>query len=197
MLDHTRRRAAGAGLQNIETVEGAAEELDVAIGPFDAAISRLGLMLFPSPPVALDAVRQVLRPGARFAALVFSKADDNPFFAQSMAILRRHAGKPPPPPGSPGLFALGGDGVLDSLLRDSGFSDVRTTAIRAPLRLPTMADTVQMMQQAFGAYRAVVADLDDAKRSAAWAEVAACLKQFEVRGAFETFSSFIIGAGSR
>ena len=196
MLEHVRRSADNAGLQNIETVEGAAEDLDAALGPFDGAISRLGLMLFSSPRTALAAVRRVLKPRARFAALVFTKPENNPFFAQSMAILLRHAGKPPPPPGSPGLFALGADGVLEGLLRDGGFSDVQTTTVQAPLRLPGVSDTLQMMQQAFGAYRAVVADLDEAKQRAAWAEVAAGLKQFEVNGAFETNFEFIIGGGS-
>lgn len=197
MLQHLRRSAASAGLHNIETVESAAEELEATLGPFDGAISRLGLMLFSSPPAALAAVRRVLKPRARFAALVFTTPEGNPFFAQSMAILRRHAGKPPPPPGSPGLFALGGDGVLQSLLRDGGFSDVQTRIVQAPLRLPGVPETLQMMQQAFGAYRAVVADLDAAQQRAAWAEVGASLDQFEVDGAFQTRFEFIVGGGAK
>jgi ubiquinone/menaquinone biosynthesis C-methylase UbiE len=197
MLEHVRRSAAKAGLQNVETVEGAAEDLDAALGPFDGAISRLGLMLFSSPRTALAAVRRALKPRARFAALVFTKPENNPFFAQSMAILLRHAGKSPPPQGSPGLFALGADGVLETLLSDSGFSDVQTRTVQAPLRLPGVSDTLQMMQQAFGAYRAVVADLDEAKQRAAWAEVASGLKQFEVNGAFETNFEFIVGGGAK
>jgi hypothetical protein len=154
-------------------------------------------MLFSSPPAALAAVRRVLKPRARFAALVFTTPESNPFFARSMATLLRHAGKPPPPPGSPGLFALGADGVIESLLRDGGFTDVQTRTIRAPLRLPDVSETLQMMQQAFGAYRAVVADLDEAKQRAAWAEVAAGLEQFEVDGAFATSFEFIIGGGAK
>jgi len=48
MLEHVRRNAARAGLTNIETLECAADELDEKQAPFDAAICRLGLMLFPS-----------------------------------------------------------------------------------------------------------------------------------------------------
>src|SRR5262249_52363481 len=66
MLEHVRRNAARAGLRNIETLECAADELDETLPLFDASICRLGLMLFPSPPKALEAVRRALRPGARF-----------------------------------------------------------------------------------------------------------------------------------
>jgi ubiquinone/menaquinone biosynthesis C-methylase UbiE len=116
MLQHVHRNANTAGLPNIETLECAAEDLDERQTPFDASISRLGLMLFPSPRGALKAVQRVLRPGARFAALVFTSPANNPFMAQPMVILLRHAGKSPPAPGQPGIFALGGDGVLEELI---------------------------------------------------------------------------------
>jgi hypothetical protein len=51
------------------------------------------------------------------------------------------------------------------------------------------------MQEAAGAYRAVVADLSDAEKSKAWNEVYECLKQFEAGGGFETELELIIGVG--
>ncbi|MGH6621619.1 MAG: class I SAM-dependent methyltransferase [Alphaproteobacteria bacterium] len=197
MLEHLRRNAAGAGLQNIETLECAAEDLDETLGPFDASISRMGLMLFASPSSALAAVQRILKPGARFAALVFTTPANNPFTAQPMAILLRHAGKPAPVPGQPGIFALGGQGVLAELMTGSGLTDVATKTVRAPLRLPNASDALEMMQQAFGAYRAVVAKLSDAEKSRAWSEVHECLKQFESGSGFETEPEFIIGSGAK
>jgi ubiquinone/menaquinone biosynthesis C-methylase UbiE len=197
MLDHLRQNAANAAVQNIETLECAADELDETQAPFDAAISRLGLMLFPSPRRALEAVQHVLKPGARFAALVFTTPAKNAFMARPMAILLRHAGKLPPAPGSPGIFALGADGVLEKLMCDSGLSDIRTKTIRAPLNLPGVSDTLEMMQEAFGAYRAVVADLGDAGKHAAWSEVSECLKEFETDGGLQTEFEFIVGSGSK
>lgn len=197
MLEHVSRNATRAGLRNIETLECAAEDLDEVHAPFDAAISRLGLMLFPSPRGALKSVQRVLRPGAHFAALVFTTPVNNPFMAQPMAVLLRHAGKSPPAPGEPGIFALGGDGVLENLIEDSGLADVKTRTVRAPLCLPSASGALEMMQQAFGAYRAVVAELSDAEKSYAWSEVYECLKNFETNGAFETEFEFIIGSGAK
>lgn len=197
MLEHVRQNADRAGLSNIETFESAADELDAMQARFDAAICRLGLMLFPSPQEALQSVWHALKPGARFAALVFATPAKNPFMAQPMAILLRHASKPPPGPEQPGIFALGGDGVLERLIQDGGFVDVKTQAAQAALFLPNASDALHLLQEAAGAYRAVVAELDDAGKSKAWDEVYECLKQFETADGFATKLDLIIGKGAR
>ena len=196
MLDHVRKNAAAAGLQNVETLECAAEELGETLPPFDAAICRLGLMLFPSPGTALKAMQRVLKPGARFAALVFTTPANNPFMAQTMAILLRCAGKSPPKPGQPGIFALGGNSILENLMQLSGLVQVQAKLVTAWLSLPNASHALVMMQEAFGAYRAVVADLSDAEKSEAWGAVYECLKQFERVDGFKTQFEFIIGSGS-
>jgi hypothetical protein len=91
---------------------------------------------------------------------------------------------------------MGGDGVLSKLLSDNGLTDERTKIVRAPLKLDSAADALQMIQQAFGAYRAVIADLDAEGQAAAWAEVLICLKRFEGSEGFETEFEFIIGSGA-
>ena len=197
MLDHVRQSAAAANLQNIEILESAAEDLDESLLSFDAAISRLGLMLFPSPGRALKALQRVLKPGARFAALVFTTPDNNPFLAGSMAVVLRCAGKSPPKPGQPGLFALGGKGILEGLMRDSGLVQIQTKLVTASLNLPSASHALEMMREAFGAYRAVVADLSDSEKSKAWNEVYECLKQFEGADGFRAQFEFIIGAGAK
>jgi ubiquinone/menaquinone biosynthesis C-methylase UbiE len=187
MLDHVRKNAAAAGLQNVETLECAAEELDETLPPFGAAICRLGLMLFPSPGTALKATQRVLKPGARFAALIFTTPANN----------LRCAGKSPPKPGQPGIFALGGNGILENLMKDSGLVHVQTKPVTAWLSLPNASQALEMMQEAFGAYRAVVADLSDAEKSRAWGAVYECLKQFEGVDGFKTQFEFLIGLGSK
>src|SRR3546814_695748 len=153
-------------------------------------------MLFPSPRGALRAFRRVLKSGARFAALVFTTPVSNPFMAEPMAILLRHAGRSPPGAGKPGVFALGGHGTLEKLMTDCGFVDVKSRTLHAPLRLPSALDALEMIQQAFGAYRAVVVDLSDVEKSKAWHEVHECLKRFETGGAVGTELEFIVGSGA-
>jgi ubiquinone/menaquinone biosynthesis C-methylase UbiE len=197
MLMHVQEAAKRRGLSNIQTLECAAEDLPAGAGVFDAAISRLGLMLFPAPKQALKAVQNVLKPKARFSALVFTTPSANPYMAKPMQILLRHARKEPPPAGKPGIFALGGPGVLEGLLSDSGLADVEAKVVRASLRLASAAEALEMMQQAFGAYRAVVADLDPETRAAAWSEVGECLMQFESQEGLHAELEFMIGSGAK
>jgi hypothetical protein len=155
------------------------------------------LMLFPDPKQALKAVRGFLKPKARIAALVFTTPSANPFMAEPMRILLRHAAKEPPTAGRPGIFALGAPGVLATLLSESGLAEVEARVVRAPLRLASAAEALAMMQQAFGAYRAVVADLGSKARAAAWSEVGECLKQFENQDGFHTEFELVLGAGMK
>lgn len=197
MLEHVRQNANMEGIENIATIESAAEDLQVSQPPFDASICRLGLMLFPAPGSALEAVQRILKPGARFAALVFRTPDDNPFMAQPMRILLRHANKQPPGPGEPGIFALGGAGVLEELLSGRGFVDIKVANVQAPFHLASADDALTFLQQAAGAYRAVIADLSDDAKADAWAEVRDCLGQFEDKTGFNTEHKFIIGSGAK
>jgi len=197
MLEVTRDRVSGTGLKNVETLCCAAEDLPPMAQSFDAAICRLGLMLFPEPESALSAVNQALKPMARLAALVFSTPAANPFMAEPMEILLRHAGKQSSAPGAPGIFALGAPGQFAHLMRSTGYSDIETRIVRAPLHVASAQLALEMMRQAFGAYRAVIVDLDEGARAAAWAEVGDCLEQWDGRNGFRAEREFVIAAGAQ
>lgn len=132
MLHHVHENARAAQLENVSTMVGAAEELDVTAERFDAVICRLGLMLFVEPAKALAAVRRALKPGGKVAVVVFTLPAANAFMAQPMQILLRHAGKEPPARGQPGIFSLGAPGVLERLLTDSGFVRVEQRTFALP-----------------------------------------------------------------
>lgn len=197
MLAHTRENARAAGLANISTLRGAAEELEVAPGSFDAVICRLGLMLFAEPAKALVAVRQALKRGGKVAVIVFTTPAANPARAKAMQILLRHAGKAPPPPGRPGLFSLGAPGTIERLLTESGFIGVERREMNLPMRTRSAADALQMIQEAFAASRAILSDCSEAVRAAAWAEVAEMLKTFESDKGFVTPGELLVAAGTR
>ena len=195
MLHHVRENARAAGLANVTTLAGAAEDLDVAAESFDAVICRLGLMLFVDPAKALVAMRRALRPGGKVAVVVFTTPAANAFMAHPMQILLRHAGKMPPAPGQPGIFSLGVPGVIERLFADSGFVGVEQRTLALPLRMPSATQALAMMQEAFGAYRAVVSDRPEAVRVAAWAEVAETLKTFETPTGFIAPAEVLVAAG--
>ncbi len=195
MLHHVQENARAAGLTNVTTLAGAAEDLDVAAESFDAVICRLGLMLFSDPSKALRAVRRALRPRGKVAVVVFTTPAANPLMAKPMQILLRHAGKTPPALRQPGIFALGAPGMLERLFVDSGFVGVEQRTVALALRMPSAAQALAMMQEAFGAYRAVLSDRPEAVRVAAWAEVAETFRTFETATGFIAPAEVLVAAG--
>lgn len=195
MLHHVQENARAAGFTNVTTLAGAAEDLDVVAESFDAVICRLGLMLFIDPAKALLAVRRALRPSGKVAVVVFTTPAANPFMAKPMQILLRHACKPPPAPGQPGIFSLGAPGVIERLFTDSGFVGVEQRTLALPLRMLSAAQALAMMQEAFGAYRAVVSDSPEAVRVAAWADVTETLKTFETATGFVAPAEVFVAGG--
>jgi SAM-dependent methyltransferase len=195
MLRHVRENARASGLTNVTTLVGAAEGLDVEVESFDAAICRLGLMLFVEPAKALAAVHRALRPAGKVAVVVFTTPKTNPFMAQPMQILLRHAGKSPPAPGQPGIFALGAPGVLEQLMLDSGFTAIEQRTLEVPLKVKSSAQALAFLQEAAGAYRAVLSDSSDDVRAAAWAELAEFLKTLDTATGFVGPAEVLVAAG--
>lgn len=199
ILRYARAAAQKAGLANVETRELDGERHDLLPpGSFDAAISRVGLIYFPDQQRALAGIRQALRPGGRFAAVVYSTPEKNPFFALPVGIIRRRAQLPPPLPGQPGPFSLGADGVLARTLAQAGFLDVEVRKVDSPLRLPSAADCVRFERESFGALHQMMAGLDPAERAATWEEIEHSLARFETRGGgFVGPCEMLVGCGTR
>ncbi len=84
---------------------------------------------------------------------------------------------------------------MERLLAESGFVDVEQRILAVPLRMPSAAQTLVMMQDAFGAYRAVVSDRPELVRAAAWAEVVEILKTFETPTGFVGHAEVLVTAG--
>jgi ubiquinone/menaquinone biosynthesis C-methylase UbiE len=197
MLQHVQENARSAGLSNVSTLIGAADELNVDAASFDAVICRLGLMLFPDPAKALTVMKHALKPGGKVAVVVFSTPAANPARSKAMQILLRHAGKSPPAPGQPGMYALGGTGIMEDLFEKCGFVNAISRTLDIPMQMRSVTDALQMMQEAFGAYRTVLSDCTEEVRSAAWVEVAGFLRTFETGGGFVAPSELIVAAASK
>ena len=179
ILDYAAKTAIEAGLTNVTTRELDGEHLDVDEASFDAVISRVGLIYFPDQQAALAGMRRALRPGGRLSALVYSTADRNGFFAIPVGIIRRRAQLPPPAPGQPGPFSLGGPGVAEGILAEAGFHEVAVETVPSPLRMGTAAECVAFERESFGALHQMLAGLPEPDREAAWAEIGQALAQFE------------------
>jgi len=198
ILTYAAKVAAEAGITTIEAVEADGENLS-AFGPgtFDAVISRVGLIYFPDQQAALRGMHDALRPGGRIAAIVYSTPDRNEFFSLPVAIIRQRAQLPPPLPGQPGPFSLGGPGALQETLERAGFSDVGVEVVPSPLRLPSAADCVRFERESFGALHQMLSGVDEGERPAVWAEIERALSRFEGADGFVGPCELLVGWGTK
>jgi ubiquinone/menaquinone biosynthesis C-methylase UbiE len=198
ILGYALATARQHGLQNVETLELDGERHDtLPPASFDAAISRVGLIYFPDQQRALAGIRHALRPGGRFAAVVYSTPDRNPFFALPVGIIRRRAQLPPPLPGQPGPFSLGSEGVLARALEQAGFKQVEVRQVDSPVRLPTAAECVRFERESFGALHQMMTGMSDAERADTWREIEEALSRFETKEGFVGPCEMLVGAGTR
>jgi ubiquinone/menaquinone biosynthesis C-methylase UbiE len=86
MLDHTMRRAAEAGLRNVEPRQGDARSLPYDDASFDGAFLTTVLGEIPDQQAALDELARVLRPGGR---LVVGETVLDPHYVRGPVLRER------------------------------------------------------------------------------------------------------------
>ena len=197
ILEYAEENARIEGLENFATLIADGEELDVEPGSFDAAISRVGMIYFPDQQRALANIMRALKPGGRFATIVYSTPDKNGFFSGPVSIIRECAKLPPPAPGQPGPFSLGSPGVLADVLKQAGFRDVEERTIDAPVILPSAADCVRFERESFGALHQMLGGLDAEAQEQAWDSIADALAAYETEDGFSGPCELVVAAGTK
>ena len=193
ILEFAAAEARAAGLGNVATRVMDGEGLDVDEASFDAAVSRLGLMYLPDKGGALAEARRALRPGGRYAAIVFAEPDRNGFFSIPIGIIRRRAGLPAPAPGLPGPFSSAN---LNDQLAAAGFREIEVRRLPAPLLMDSAAECTRLERESFGALHQMLAGLAKPEQEEAWAEIEAALREFEGPDGFVGPCELLVGAGT-
>lgn len=179
ILEFVKTNSHQAGHDNVETRVMDGENLDLPDDSYDAVVCRLGLFLFPHQQQALQGFRRVLKHGGKTGLIVYTTAENNPFFSIPISIIGRRANLPPPTPGQPGPFTLGAPRLLENLLKNTGFRNVEAKTVQAPLRMASADECVRFEQESFGALHAMLKGLDEKQKAEAWEEIRSQLKRFE------------------
>ncbi len=198
ILEYAKEAAKLAGIHNIDTRVIDGENLmELKEEPFDAVISRVGLIYFPDQLKALAGMMHHLKRGGKMGAMVYSSAEMNPFFSIPVSIIRRRAKLPAPLPGQPGPFSLGSSEKLEQLFDRAGFTDIRVFAIDAPVRLPSAAECLQFEQESFGALHQMLSGISDTEQDDAWHEIEVALEAFEKNGQFQGPCQMLLAVGTK
>jgi SAM-dependent methyltransferase len=190
MLKLAADAAQEAGFTNVETRVMDAENIDLDADSFDAAICQLGLFLFSNPAKVLRAMRRVIRPGGKVAALVFSTAEKNPYQGITLGVAHRFGSAPLP------LFSLGETDVLENTFRESGLCDVTVRALSLRRHFSSTEEMIRRLKET-SFLRGPIEKLGEAQREQAWVEIERELSRLEAPSGIEVPGEFLIGAGTK
>lgn len=198
ILARARARVERAGFTNVETRVADGQALEVAGASFDAAVCRLGLMLFPDPLRGLREIHRALRPGGRLCTMVFSRPENNPCVTILMRTALEHAGRLARDPFLPGgLLSLGRPGHIDELFRSAGYCDVATTAVDAVFPMASVDDYLSFVRSSASPILQILAPLSEQAAKAAWSDMRERLRVFDTATGWEGPNELLLTAGRR
>jgi SAM-dependent methyltransferase len=196
MLEVAAELARQAGVNNVDTLVVDAQRLDLAPDSFDAAVSRNCLMLIPDYQRALTCIRRVLKPGGRFAAIVFSTPDRCPYLSLPHAIVFRMSRFTSSASERFGEFRLGAPGVLEDAFGTAGFRAVSVHTVPIRRRFPSLGEAMQYARGPLP-LRELMARLSRAEQEQAWAEIERALAQFVGPQGYDSPCELLIGVGTK
>ena len=196
MLEAAAELARQAGLHNVDTRVVDAQRLDLDPDSFDAAVSRNCLMLIPDYQQALACIRRALKPGGRFAAIVFSAPGRCPYLSLPHAIVFRLGRFTSPPPEEFGEFRLGAPGVLEDAFGTASFREISVHTVPTRRRFPSLAEAMRYARGPLP-LRELMARLSRAEQEQAWAEIERALARFAGPQGYDSPCELLIGVGTK
>ena len=178
MLAIARRRAAALDLGNIEFLEMDGELADCGQGVHDAVLCRWGLMFFPNPARALSRFHQLLTPGGRCAAAVWSTPARVPGISFAMGFIRDHLQLPPPSGNLPNPFCLADTDRLQTLFEQAGFENIQLQTIKVVFAADSAEDYTRFTRDIAAPVAALVEQLPENEQQAVWDAMTRAVKQF-------------------
>lgn len=187
LLELARRRVGEDGLEGVDFIQADAQTQAFA-APFDAIVSRFGVMFFPDPIAAFANLRKALKPGGRLAFACWRGPEDNAISTVPLEAAAPFLSTVPRfEKDAPGRFGFADPERVRTILDESGWQDV----VIAPLDDPTPVsiDELMTMSLRVGPLNPILANADDALRQRVGAAVAKALEPYVKDGVAEMNSA--------
>ena len=191
MVEATQREAARAGLSHVDARRQDAEAPVDCEVPFDVALCALGLMYVPNPTLAVERMRQAVRPGGRVVAAVWG-ARGRCGWAEIFPIVDARVESDV----CPMFFQLGTGDTLAHTFRTAGLEAVTTERLQVTLRYDS-PDAALRAAFAGGPVALAYGRFDAPTRDGAHAEYLASIVAFNEGEGYAIPGEFVIGEGRR
>jgi SAM-dependent methyltransferase len=124
MLEEGRRRAAAAGIGNIDWRE--ADPATAELDGYDLLVSAFGLMFFGDPFAAFAHMRRAANPGSRMAFVTWRALAENQWIGVPMQAAAAHLPpRPKPNPHAPGMFGFADPQRIGDVFASAGWAPPR------------------------------------------------------------------------
>ena len=198
MVETARARAQQRGLTNIQFHQTVAESLPFAGESFDVVVSRLGVMLFADPDMAIREMLRVLKPGGRLAFAVWGKSDINPFCYLVTRVMDSHVKSPAADPDAPSAFRFAEPGKLMSVMKQAGAIDVEEDMVTFDIEAPISPRQFWTMRsQTSDTLREKLTTLSADEQAEIAIEIEQAVKEFFPAGQMKFPARFIIATGNK
>jgi SAM-dependent methyltransferase len=170
---------------------GDMEDLPYADQSFDLVTGFNAFQYAAYPVQALKEVYRVLKADGKLGIAIWGKAQD----CQAAVYLKALGSlMPPPPPGTPGPFALSEDGALESLVTQANLKVVKKELLSSPFVYASLKEALKGLLSSGPARRAILAS----SREKAIEVVTAAISPFKTdSGGYRMENSFYYLVGQK
>ena len=191
------QRAGERGIANVRTAVLDLERVEQPDAAYDVVLCREGLMFAPDPSRAAGEIARVLRPGGRLAVTVWGPREANPWLSIVFAAASARLGRPVPPPGIPGPFALEDGSRLAALFTAAGLAGVAVDEVEVPMRAGSFEEWWQRTSALAGPLAAILASLPQAARDGLADDVRSATEAYRTADGGLDFPGLTLLAGAR
>jgi SAM-dependent methyltransferase len=198
MVAAAERTAHRLGIRNISFRQCTAASLPFENNFFDAVVSRLGVMFFPDPLVALREMLRVTKPDGTISLAVWHKSELNPFAYRVTEVINRYVETPPTDPDSPGAFRFAELGKLARVLTEAGAIDVHERLLKFRIEAPISPHQFwKLRSETSETLRENLARLSDEQALRVTAEVEESVREFFPNNQMSFTAQMIIVTGTK
>ena len=151
-IEASIEEAREAGVENVEFLAGDVQVMDLG-GPYDYVFSRMGVMFFANPVLALRNIRESLKPGGKLVAVVWRRKLDNEWMNRAEQVAERYLDEPEEPEDvrcGPGPFSMANADTVSEQLQIAGFERPTLTRCDLPIKIGDDLDHAVRLNMSLG-----------------------------------------------